>query len=57
MTDSAKKATAKKAAPRKVKSDVEKLQDLVAKLREDGWAVDGRVDRLDDDGVSEGVTL
>ena len=54
MKETAK--TAKKAAP-KVKSDVEKLQDLVAKLREDGWAVDGRVDRLNDEGVSEGVTL
>jgi hypothetical protein len=54
MTEATKKAAVRK--PRKVKSDVEKLQDLVAKLRADGWTVDGRVDRLND-GVSEGVNL
>lgn len=42
---------------RKVKSNLEKLQDLVEKLRGEGYTVAGRVDRLTDDGVSEGVNL
>lgn len=39
------------------KSTLEWLEYYVEKAREEGYDVSARVDRLDEDGVSEGKTL